>query len=111
MMALARAQKKNPLGPFLVTALCLVMFIKHLGVDPEKLFTIKAIRREIKARGISQLAKKIGVTRQELQRIAKGEREPSERILQLIGVKRVVFYVNAGDAMDFEEQSSTNSKN
>lgn len=70
------------------------MFNEYLGVDVEKLRTVEAVRRAIKERGCGPLAKRLGVTRQELQRIAAGERPPSDRILKLMGIRRLVFYAN-----------------
>jgi transcriptional regulator with XRE-family HTH domain len=47
-----------------------------------RIITLEDLRREIREYGISKLAREIGFSRQHIQRIAGGQRNPSAKLLR-----------------------------
>jgi transcriptional regulator with XRE-family HTH domain len=55
-----------------------------------RIITLDMLRQEIGEYGISRLAREIGFSRQQVQRIASGQRKPSARFVEKVGYQTIV---------------------
>jgi len=62
-----------------------------------RIILIDELRGEIKAYGISKLAREVGYSRKHVQRIASGQRQPSAKFLAAVGYKPIVVYKELPD--------------
>jgi len=77
-------------------------FDRHLNCDPDDLFSLVHLQRQIRGHGYANLGRQIGVSRQFLQRIVSGERAPGERVLAKLGVRRITFYILEKDDLKYQ---------
>lgn len=65
------------------------------------LLTIKDVRASLRdmekeAGGRSALARKLGITASHVGDLLNGNRDPGDKVLPLLGLKKVTFYVDTG---------------
>jgi transcriptional regulator with XRE-family HTH domain len=61
-------------------------------MQQSRIIGLADLQREIRAYGISRLARETGFSRQHIQRIAGGQRKPSARFLSKVGYVQLVVF-------------------
>lgn len=80
------------------------MYNADLGFDPNDLFSLEALRDDIRQAGAAKTGRVFGLSRKTLSKIANGSRTPGTRVLAKLGVARVTRYLSVEDIERYQQR-------